>query len=724
MAFSRSSYSDRPRGFRLKSESLIAVLFLVFAVSRLLILLTSIEAVSWPEDLSMGTLAREWIRGSAIPLRRFQLDLYSGESFVMAGLIVPFFKTLGQNLFALKMPTYLFSLATLGLSISFLWRHFGRKAAVWGLFFLTFSPPIFISHFLMVQSGHSEALLFCVGMIFAVFNYLFATRKSVYSLLFFGALGGFSAWFYYGNVLVFASCLLIWMAASPRTFFSKRLLLTAAAFITGLMPWIAGYCVHGLRGLTDLSDFVPESGHLSLLKLFKRAAGILCTAAPRAFSFLPRENPLRIPAAYFYYFLFSAAFSWGMIRKAVRFSPKRARDLKLLFFAVYPLVFLGVYAALRIQIPRRYDYLISFRYFTPVYFFGFMFVGIAVSKKIVPKMIVVPLLAVSCVSPAILFFHEPWGEGLKYRGYSYARLAIDWTQKLNPSRELFSQMAVFSNDFEPNDRRSFLFQILRQASHNYDEPIVLFSAPLKTAPLEYRFLFAQELPAYLYSFYKGTSVPAMLEIADRLPVPDRFYFYKGIFAHQGMYRGNEIRELVRHPEWVRRIPPGHERWVLWSLGRFYSPDGDEEFCESGKRFILNISPDKKWYYRGAGSNILRDVWPTLYVYSDVLKKILDTAASVPRKYEKDFYWGVGWQLARRFKLDKQRIRNWIRRLPPGGHESARRGMTAFYQWYGFEKCSETYSEPCADWVPSGVGSPFKIHSNPTAMPAPSRGPAI
>lgn len=667
---------------RLAPSVVLGILFAVFMISRFLILWTSISLVSWMEDLSIGTIAREMLRGSGMPSMFFFLDFYSGEALVLGAMAVPFFKCMGQNLLALKMPTYLISMAVFSFSVLFIRRHFGLKAALWAGFFITFCPPIHLSHFLLVQSGHSEALLFILLMLGAFYDYLFLPGKRTVSLLVFGFFGGFGVWFYNENVLAFAACLIVWAASESRKFFSKDLIAAACAFAAGILPWVAANFNYNYLPVREVADFLPPPAAGEVFYFYKRVLKHLLIAIPRSFSFLPREDLLRIPAAYFYFalWLMPAAIYLGRLKGDFF---RSLEGKKILFFLVYPMVFLGVYSLSGIPIPEWYSFLITFRYYTPFFFFWFLLMGISAAKTKIPGLIMIPLAALSLFSSAGLYFKQPPGSGLDIKGYSYSRLAIDATRFLNPSEDLCSQVLKISESFEEADRLVFIHKILKNAAWRPDIRVSLAIPP--HAPEKIRRLFALELPAFAWPVYGEETLEKLLEFGRMIQEPEREYFYKGLFTHEGNFESAAVTGIIEDPSRLEKVPENFRKWFYWGMGKFYPPDSSGKY-ENGiyEKFLLTASPAMlRWYYRGMGSRVWVDVHGSLYVYSDYLNAIRHAVMLVPERYREDFYWGVGWQFRKRFYRDWKRVMSWNSKLPPEGRTPALEGSFNFSKWRGY-----------------------------------------
>ncbi len=665
-----------------KTNILLVVLLAVFIISRVLILLTSIESVSWKEDLSMGTIAREIIRGTPCPFWNFQLDFYSGESLVLGLAIIPFFLLLGQNLLALKIPTFLISIATILTSSFFVKRYFGDRASIWTAFFFIFCPPIVISHYLLVQSGHSEALLFSIGILSFFYAYLFTKHRKTTNLLIFGVLSGFGCWFFYGTGITCLTCLIVWIAVRPQNFFSKSTFLFLLAFVIGLMPWYISNLIHPYQGLKFLGAFLFHDASCSVFIMLKRFLRLIFFSLPRSFSFLQRDHFLRIPGAYGYFILCVTAIGIFLAGKIQRPFIKKSFFQKLLFFLIYPVVFIAIYAMSGMDIPEKYYYAITFRYYTPIYFFGFILLGIALGNARIPKFLILSLVALSLIAPSPLYFNSPLGQGFRYKGYSYAQLGIDWLQLLDASKDLYPQISKLASYFTPRDRRIFFWSLLRQTKWENNVHLGLPDS-FETIPEDYRPFIAREFSAFYYLSSEKHTLKDLLNQDGRFPAQYRPYFYKGFLT---FFEGYWFDEFEKNQDFLNKLSPASRHWAAWGLGkvaRSSFPPGEEAL--KARDLSINLSDEEKcWYYRGIGSSLLDHSYGSIYVYSDRINEIKQAEQRIPDKYRKNFYWGVGWKLREKLGRDPQKVSDWIERLPQLFQKDATYGARNFDIWYGYK----------------------------------------
>ncbi len=664
---------------RQKSKELF---ILVAAISayiffRFLTLLTAIENVSWTEELGIGTIARELILGLKKPFFAYQIDCYAGESLISALLTAPFFKVFGSHLLVLKAVTLICSALTVLTAANFLNRHFGIKAAGWTIFFLTFSPPAFTAHSLIPMNGHSESLLWSVLMLTAFYEFIFSEQKSAVFLCLFGALGGFSFWFYYGCGIAFAVCLMVWFFTDRSSLFSKKGVFAILSFLVGFSPWLIVGLAHSFDGGRYLFSIFRNPDLLNFARFFTRLFQQLFLSLPRAFAFLPPDNQWRELGAYGYFICFIL-----ILASFFRF---KGQNKKNLFFLIYPLTFLFTYAITDFAIPQEYPQgTVEFRYYTPLYFFGVMLLGLSLNSWNPKKWFLYPLLIFSLTAQGNVFFKEAFAEGMRYKGYSYIEHGVRWETAAS-SGSPFSGVVKRAFAFpDPESRYFFWGRVIGWEGNSREKnphDDLLNESSMREIPLSWRPLAVEVISSFL-TFHHDKSVKELLRIADAVPAELRGYFYKGIFED---FMSRSIGEILEDPKILDPVGTENQNWFYWSLGSHLG----YQFFESKK-----INPDvmvfinranteaQKWFYRGLGNAAFGTDQPTFFINTDFMRQSEEVRKIVPSGYEGDFYWGVGWVIKLFFREDRSRARDWLQRVRNPFRESAAQGFAACEVWYG------------------------------------------
>lgn len=646
----------------------LGALLVCYWAARLLTLFTASESVAWHEELAVGTAAREWLLGLKTSFWNFQLDGYSGESLFTAPIAAVFFKLFGMNLISLKLSAVFIYFLTLLMSAFFMKRNFGAPAALGSLFFLIFLPPVIGAKTLVPVGGHSESLFFTICMVASFYGYLFAAkpaRRGIFLGLF-SLLAGFNFWFYYESGIAVLACLLTWAAVSRKSFFSKDVLLAGLLFTLGFSPWIYAYFTQPENGVRFLSIVFPGRGFgEQLLLVPKRVVGLVLFSLPESFSFLASPNFLKQLLAYLYYVLCLAGlggFVWKSLKDAGKISSFNPR---LLFFIIYPVAFLMVYGLTEMDVPVQYSHTIIFRYYMPLYFVGFLFLGAAISTA--RKWVLVPLVLLSVLSQGPLFFKEEFGRGLQLKGYSYFEMGRYWARYLTFSSDIQKSLQEFSLKIQPDGDENIFRGMISEYWSGYPfwtspgRKLAIPETFEEIAP-EYRSVFIEEAASFLPVNYQKEGLKTLLSKAEKLPASEREFFYKGVLTD---FYGFAVREFLKDPAARALVPPEYTHWGFFGAGRFFhsNPQSGEELSALEQTVSNLKAAEKSWYYRGLGSAIFYDYLSRIYVYSDREVRVQTAMEKVPAELWPDFFWGTGWALGSLWPDDKVRAEKWLTLVP-------------------------------------------------------------
>ena len=365
-------------GFRRPRVYLAFFLFvLLFLTLRMANILTAVERISWVEELCAGTMAKELIAGLKLPLSYYLETTYGTEDLIVGIVALPFFKILGPSLFALKMAPFLFSLFTLVLLFFFMNRHFGAQSAFVASSLFVICPPSFVQLSLLTVIGHSESLLLSVAALFSFYEFLYGTRRKVFFLMLFGLFAGFGFGFYHATAVLTLTCLASWFFLSPRSFLSREFVFFLVFFLIGLIPW---FIFNTNRSYEEfqflLSAFGGNQGAIPFSAL-KRAIQLILLAIPSSYLFFPLfVIPGRV-LSYLYCLIVLLIAVPFIFRQSARIVLRRYDPHKVLPLVLYPLLFIWVYSASSFFIPDAPPPFKVFSYFTPLQFFSFPLLAVA-----------------------------------------------------------------------------------------------------------------------------------------------------------------------------------------------------------------------------------------------------------------------------------------------------------------------------------------------------------
>ncbi len=644
-----------------KKINWLALLVPALVLLRLGIALTSVELVSHYDETDLGTIARELMNGLRVPFWYFQLDTYSGESFVLGPLVIPFFKAFGVNLFAIKMVPLLFSILTLCLIFYFCGRHFGPKAALYAGSLFVLAPPGLAQLSLCAMTGHSEAFFFGLAALTLVYEYLFCGRNKILLVLS-GLVSGFAVWFYYANAMMVAAALVIFAVSERRGSF-RALPLFAAGFAVGFSPWLALNLNNHFMGLELVGENLGGFDFYRLVHVLKKPAALLLLNIPGAIASIPVFILPASAYAYTYYALLLSAL--------VRYSQKKGKHL---IWLAYPAVYFVTLMASQFDPVRNIGF-VGYRYVTPLLFMLLMAAGVWLSASRAGRTLFFALTLMGLTGQASLLFKEPFGRALAYAGTSYYQLGTRWHFNLYGAftdyEDFQKQTAVFS----PWERKMILWGIA-QMSIITTEPGIFEPRPGPVRDL------------------------TVLNMAEKEPEDVRPISYEWLGAWSASK--GEFREVLKSSKkyfcqgwlWSPRQAEafmdcpdcyaGKETCDInqLELAALYFGNVDEPAWKNRFKSIAAFQPEERQRaYRGLGRAffLFDAVLNPLYKKADLVEPQLPPAGGLT-----DFYWGVGWGIRERFREDRVRALDWAKRLPLEGREAAKQGIETFEEWYGIK----------------------------------------
>lgn len=420
----------------MKNKIVFTSLISLFVLLRLIIILTSVEKVSYSEELYRGAIAKTWLEGARYALNDLQPDPYSGGSVIEGMLAIPFFNALSPSLFALKMVPFLSSLATFILMLSFLYRFFNFKAAVLGGLLFLFAPPSFVQLSLVALGNHSESLLFSILMLAFFYPFLFQKPRPLFNLGAFGLVSGLG--FYFANItfVTLLACLLSWTLMKPKSFLSWHLLVLAGFFLMGLLPWVAYNQSHNFEGLHFILEAFTFNNLFSPISLAK--------SIPFSFGFKPTfDIPWQVLAA-----AYAAIVFLALLKETWAYLVNRSEKIqKFLPFYIYLCLYLISFSLMNVEILGG-DHFIGYRYWAPFHLFLILLMAVLLGEEKKSFFPVLALCILGMIGQSSLLFSEPFGKAFTYKGYCYSQLhqhlGIQKTrpQELNPYQEAGASLAL------------------------------------------------------------------------------------------------------------------------------------------------------------------------------------------------------------------------------------------------------------------------------------------
>ncbi len=652
------------------------MLIAAFLALRLTALLTGIEAVSWDEELYRGTIAQEWIDGLKLPLWEYQADPYDGGSLAVGALTVPLFLLLGPNLLALKLVPLGFSLGGLILTLLFLKRFFGQKAAVIGGALFVLSPPVFAGLSLCAIGSYTESILFSAAEFFFFFQYLYGTSPyRIRWLILWGLAGGLGIWFTPTSAPILLAQVAAWALEDRRGFFGWRSGIFLGSFMLGAFPWFLYNATHQFQGLRYLAEVFLTTGGLSpegkLMSIPLKGTVLVTQTLPFCFRFRPLFG---IPGEFF-----SVAYA---ALAAVGIAPLlRSRDRRIIPLLLYPIFFilgfsLSTYDPAIPSLPTLSD----FRYFSTFYYVVFLLLAVALSKRRAPVLTGGALLGLGLLGQASLLFQEPVGRALAYRGYSFVSLGELWGTSRYPFPQGLESFQRIAGRFRESERRTLYWGLSNTIPWNRYGSMENLSAPIRQIPASYQSYFWENWGRAL----RGR-LPSQIDRIDalskRLSEEGRRYLLRGLATKSSMAAPD--RTLEETLRLIRRLGPADPAPFYADLGRSLYGTLESKGQPDGILARLSIPEiqDRRAVYRGMGEEAALH-WITSITFrprnpTPVWKKL-------PSEAQDEFAWGIGFGLRAQMELPEDRTRaiDWLHRLPEAIRSPAWNGFQAYESWYG------------------------------------------
>jgi hypothetical protein len=234
--------------------SLAALLLLTLALKLCVIFAPPREL--WPdgkgcdEELWRGTSAQELIDGPLLRVLDYQINDFSGGSFVIVLLDVPLFLVFGPTVAVMRLATIPFHLLAVACLFALLDRRVGRRAAWVGGLLLAVPPPGYAIVSATAWGTHMEgiALGLLVAWLFVLHREDGARDPRRAFVL--GLAAGFALYFGYLALVLLAALALLELCLDARTVLRRAYPARLAGFAVGFSPWLLYNLTHDFGGLS------------------------------------------------------------------------------------------------------------------------------------------------------------------------------------------------------------------------------------------------------------------------------------------------------------------------------------------------------------------------------------------------------------------------------------------------------------------------------------------
>lgn len=635
-----------------KNKTLILVVAL-FLISRLAVLFSSIGEVYNSEDLAMGVVAKEAIKGMNLPLFEYPYLTYSGGTLVVGLMAVPFFLLLGPNYFALKLVPLLFSAATLIILFLFAYKFFNRRVALITAVLYIFSSFSWCG-FNFYLGFHTESLFFCFLALLIFYEIIFNNKDKPFYYLGLGLVCGFGVYFSYTFLVTQAAIAIVWLIHERRLWLKNQFYIYILGFMIGMIPWLFYNLTCQFKGVTDvLPQFWEGKGYfdfktwLNLIWNFLRSLW---------FAYIFRVDYLENGFFRFYRVMYAGAYWFSFAYLFWRNRPPvskllYSRDLLVLIFPLLLLMSVRFYSE-----GAENTYLTEGRYLVGLFPIVFLTVAIMAdrlfSRSRMLKAGLTSVFLVLLVLSGIGYIRKvnpgDFGSGFRQPGYSYLYLSETFNYKYpadfykildNMTRlsvpQRYETMTLrlvidLANEIRPVDFKEYLrlSQRLEKRYWPYFYKILLWGLyynselPFRDLALEVDKLSENVGQPYRPYFYEGLGAAVvkrysedMLKARDGVNFMNIGYvpaYYRGLSA--SIYLDDIPSYLVRCKNVLGWIEDRYKPFYLEGMGEVmakfavttfmvglsYDDKGLRELYE----FFDNMDPQYKIFIlRGAGKSL-------------------------------------------------------------------------------------------------------------------------
>jgi hypothetical protein len=638
----------------------------LFCLLRLTTLLTSIESTIWWEELHRGTIAKELLTGLKVPFFDYQADSYDGGSLAVGLLAAAFFKLMGIHLFALKMVPFTFSLGAFTAAFFFLNRFFSRRAAVIACLLLAFCPPVLAKHSLAAIGSHTESIFFSLLMFYFFYRFAYEIPHRKIFLAAFAFVSGLGCWFTSMTGITLLALVLVRAALVDKPFTKREVIVFCGGFLTGVLPWFIYNVTHHFSGYLYIATHLQSSAGVlaeasrSPLEAVRFVGRALRSMAPSlCFPDAAGVSGKYVSFLYFLLLLAPCVFLLRVQMKtlgAARFLSglRRSKMFPVGFFmALFLLVYAFTDYNIGIDFSRRW---ISYRYFTPLFYFTLLFTAIALSRMPrLPVLLLAGILSVGAFGQRSLVFNEPFARGFSYRGISYFQLGFVWGQIVFRSYKDLGTAAEKTEGMELKERRELFRGIIegmdaRFYSKDMQETLEAFD----NLPFQIRLFYLYNY-AFRLADQPETGFEELRALLNKTSVKERPYIERGFAKGLAMQCTSDLSRLdtcMAPPPWLANLVVGYAaEWL-------FQTDIYPYFIQKYWDQMSHLQKIK--FARGAGRAMAWDFYAKEY-YSPAYKAF---PKNIPEGFREEAFYGLGWRLKRLMPLNAPRAYDKIADLFP------------------------------------------------------------
>lgn len=552
------------------------------------------------EELYRGTIAREVMLGTDLPIWDYRADDYAGGFYPVVTLLSLFFSLFGFSMLALKAFAISHQVLTLLAWFFLLQRFASRRAAVLFSLIYTTAPFAYIKLSSVVLGDHAETCVLSALSVLVFFRMLsMEGREKRIAGFTLGLVSGFGLWFaYIYGFTILAQAAYGWIHRKEAPGIKGAIPYFAAGFAIGFLPWLvfnfikdfSGLIVYGVPvwNLLDWRFAASREGFFLYRLLdsegfFARAFGL----------------PQMLSVAYWIFFIGTLAVG-GFIAKRMKLISwsqifQGPKGLCLLYLLIYA-------AVQHVVAPA------GFRFLIPLFPFAAVLLATLLAyffqREWRPAKYLFITLGVLGISTSALHLETRLaGAYLSYKGYTVKILGYD------PEALVRIEKALGENflGLRPSDKTGYVIALARQLTLLEEIKPSDIVARRELVPRKFRTFYCFNVGRELLRLYQDPVLAVKVIEPLRASHPEVYeQAGRGIFSALSLIDDPNLNI----PEIRKQLPPDMEYRTASYEGFQYAfkkleenPD-IEKFAGDLLKEIQNFDEDRRQrFVRGAGRQL-------------------------------------------------------------------------------------------------------------------------
>jgi len=661
------------------------LLSLLFLLSRVLHLLFCFFPRLFPDELLIGTIAKELMEGPKISFFDYVESHDMGGSFIYALCTVPFFHLFGKSVFSLRITSLLFQCSSFITWYFFMRKFFGKRAAFYTASLYLLPPAWFTLYAMYALGAHADSLFFTILGLFFLYRILYENLFPKKYAICLGLVCGFGTYYIYTTFVSVVGFFLFWFSQDRRLFQKKELYLFFLFFLIGFSPWFFYNIPYHFQGIEFITRAFVTSPQGQIFSIPHRFLKFVTLKILGMFSFNYKKGNQYHPHITLLNCIYGVVllFSYGLLYRFERKNPKSH------FFFLFPLFYLSVASFSRLEVNTFVN-----RYFIPLYPFFFATLGLGLhhlgtfsrNLKRLSIGLLLLLMAMGLIGELNLLSPKDAFLALKYQGYSYNELgwAISYRYPDNPKRilELGKKVAVAL----PFPEQLAFYHGLSNFEFHIQEPrdFQHYLPWIKEFDNAFQPFFLREMGRIL-GLSEGNFSERIGAITKLLDKEDQPYLIEGLvtslyppFSH--MKPDPMLRYALGH---LKGLSLKNRGTLVYALGKLsWGSSYAASFLEKIERrkelepqFPENLL---SFYYQGVGALLTESYDPLFREWSFSLTQGLK---GLNPRYQEFIFWGAGFEAPLHYE-DPYEYERMKASIPLKFQHSFEQGLKDRFAWGG------------------------------------------